>query len=186
MKITAAEAERRFGGKWGKWEREMFERLTTAKNLERFLKEEEEFVDLRTWLAENAKFSALDGSLESFRRYVIEKKLSPLVYSYLPVWESYREVKRSWTGERGGGKFQALRGAYVGVRNNENFWLGKSRMYGYVYGNRLTFADGEIRIAGEKNAIAAAAVVAIEKFIEEEYLRYAFDFSSNGKEEIAV
>ena len=182
MQVSVAEAEKRFGEKWGKWDREMFERLTTEGNLRRFINEKPAFADLGGWL-EDAKFA---DSLESFRRYAIEKlrdsSTAYYVYAYIPVWGKYKEVKRSmWTGERG----KALQGAYVGVWNDKNFWLGQTRAFGYIVGKRLAFANGEIKTVGKENTVAAAAVVAIEKFIEEEYLRYAFD-CSNGKEELTI
>ncbi len=184
--VSAAEAEQRFGEKWGKWDKEMFERLTTDENLRRFINEKNEkraFADLGGWL-EDAKFAALDGSLESFRRYAIEKLRNSstaylYVYAYIPVWGQYNKIKR--TGERG----KALHGAYVGVWNDRNFWLGQARAAGYIFGKRLAFANGEIRTVGKENTIAAAAVVAIEKFIEGEYLKYAFG-RSNGKEELTI
>lgn len=156
--VSAAEAERRFGGKWSEAEREIFEKLTAPANVEKTV------ASIRRQLGgrpETEIYSAL-------REIEMDGGLSPVdellgLYAIFPTYtEGTHIVVRSplspalLMGEK-----KKIRGGDLpgGVR------LTSSKMRDYVYHWRLTPAFEPACLdetAREKTAVVAAAIVIVE------------------------
>lgn len=155
---VAAEAEKRFGGKWNEAEREIFEKLTAPANVENIVG------GIRRQLGERPATEIY----AALREMEMDKGLSPVdellgLYAIFNVYtEGTHVVLRSplcqWATS---GEKKKVRGGDMkgGVR------LTSSKMRDYVYHWRLTPAFEPICLdekAKEKTAIVAAAVVIVE------------------------
>lgn len=156
--VSAAEAERRFGGKWSEAERDLFERLTAPANVEKTVN------GIRRQLGERPAteiYSAL-------REMEVDKGLSPVdeqlgLYAIFPTYTegTHVGVQSPLSPALLMGEKKKVRGGDLpgGVR------LTGSRMRDFVYYWRLTPTFEPVCLdekAREKTAVVAAAIAIVE------------------------